>query len=55
MKYWHITKVHSSSIIEEVLRLTIETETAEEAREILENYGFNVIEINDDFERIKVS
>lgn len=55
MKYWTITRVHKDSIIEEVLRINLETETVDEAREILENIGFEVIEIDADFERIKVA
>lgn len=54
MKYWQVNRIRENSIIEEVLRINIETETGDEAREILENIGFKVIDIDEEWERIKV-
>ena len=54
MKYWQINRIHPTSIIEEVLRINLETETSEEAIEILTHYGYEVIEIDEELERIKV-
>ena len=54
MKYWQVNRIHSNSIIEEVLRINIETETSEEAIEILTHYGYKVIEIDEELEKIKV-
>lgn len=55
MKYWKINKIHPNSIIEEVLRINLETETSEEAVEILNRYGYEVIEIDEEWETIKVT
>lgn len=54
MKYWQVNRIHSNSIIEEVLRIDLETETSEEAIEILTYYGYKVIEIDEELEKIKV-
>ena len=54
MKYWQINRIHPESIIEEVLRINLETETSEEAIEILTHYGYEVIEIDEELEIIKV-
>ena len=54
MKYWQINRIHPENIIEEVLRINLETETSEEAIEILTHYGYEVIEIDEELERIKV-
>ena len=54
MKYWKINRIHPNSIIEEVLRINLETETSNEAVEILNRYGYEVIEINEEWETIKV-
>ena len=55
MKYWKVNKIHPNSIIEEVLRINLETETSDEAVEILNRYGYEVIEINEEWGRIKVT
>lgn len=54
MKYYSVNAVHRGSICEEVLRLSIECDNAKEATEILENYGYSVIDIDDEFEKIRV-
>ena len=54
MKYWQVNRIHPDSIIEEVLRINLETETSEEAVEILNRYGYEVIEIDEEWETIKV-
>ena len=54
MKYWQVNRIHPNSIIEEVLRINLETETSDEAVEILNRYGYEVIEINEEWETIKV-
>ena len=54
MKYWKINRIHPNSIIEEVLRINLETETSEEAIEILTNNGYKVVEVDEEFEKIKV-
>lgn len=55
MKYWQINKIHPNSIVEEVLRINLETETSDEAVEILTRYGYEIIEIDEEWERIKVT
>lgn len=54
MKYWQVNRIHPDSIIEEVLRINLEAETSEEAIEILTHYGYEVIDINEEWEKIKV-
>lgn len=54
MKYWQVNKIHTESIIEEILRINLETETSEEAIEILTNNGYKVVEVDEEFEKIKV-
>lgn len=54
MKCWKINRIHPNSIVEEVLRINLETETSGEAVEILSRYGYEVIEIDEEWERIKV-
>ena len=54
MKYWQVNRIHPDSIIEEVLRINLETETSEEAVEILTHYGYEIIEIDEEWEKIKV-
>ena len=54
MKYWQVNKIHHNSIVEEVLRINLETETSDEAVEILNRYGYEVIEIDEEWEKIKV-
>ena len=54
MKYWQVNRIHPGSIIEEVLRVNLKTETSEEAVEILTHYGYEVIEIDEEWETIKV-
>ena len=54
MKYWQVNRIHPDSIIEEVLRIKLETETSKEAIEILTRYGYEVIEVNEEWEKIKV-
>lgn len=44
MKNWKVNKRHG--IYEEVLGITINDATEDEAREILEYYGFTVVEVN---------
>lgn len=55
MKYWQVNRIHPDSIIEEVLRINLETETSDEAVEILNRYGYKIIEIDEEWERIKVT
>ena len=54
MKYWQVNKIHTKSIVEEILRINLETETSEEAIEILTNNGYKVVEVDEEFEKIKV-
>lgn len=54
MKYYQVNRVYDNSIIEEVLGLNVEANTKEEAIEVLENYGFKVVDVDDEFERIRV-
>lgn len=54
MKYWQVNRIHPNSIIEEILRINLATETSEEAVEILTRYGYEVIEVNEEWEKIKV-
>lgn len=54
MKYWQVNKIHIGSIIEEILRINLETETSEEAIEILTHYGYEIVEIDEEWEKIKV-
>lgn len=54
MKNWQVNRIHPGSIIEEILRVKVEAETSEEAIEILTRYGYEVIEIDEEWEKIKV-
>ena len=55
MKHWQVNRIHPGSIIEEVLRIKLEAETSEEAVEILTYYEYNVIEIDEEWQKIKVT
>lgn len=54
MKYWQVNKIHTESIIEEILRINLETETSEEAIEILTYNGYKIVEVDEELEKIKV-
>lgn len=54
MKYWKVNRIHPNSIIEEVLRINLEAETSEEAISILTRYGYEVVEVDEEWETIKV-
>ena len=52
MKNWTVNK--RNGIYEEVLRITIDYATEEEAREILEYYGYTVVNVNNTLNIITV-
>jgi len=57
MKYYQINRIHKGSMIEEILRTTIQAETEKDVLPILLNTGFKpheIIEIDHEFEKIKV-
>lgn len=54
MKYWQVNRIHPDGIIEEILSIKLETETSEEAVEILTHYGYEIVEVNEEWEKIKV-
>lgn len=54
MYCWQVNRRHRKYLVEEVLRIRLETETVEEAVEILENYGYEIAEVDEEFEKIVV-
>ena len=57
MAIWQVSEQIQSGygLIENVLRLSVEADSDVEAIEILENYGFDVIGINNVFNNIVVA
>lgn len=54
MKCWNVNKVYEGSRFEEVLGIKVECETSDEAVEVLEKYGFEVIDVNEVLNCIRV-
>lgn len=57
MMYFTVNRVHPFSPCEEVLRLTVEAENGEKAKEIMLKNGYieeEILSIDEEFEKIKV-
>lgn len=52
--YWQVNEIHFGSICEEILGINIEADTKEEAIEIIEQYGYTVVGVNDILPTLKV-